>query len=237
MFTRSAVDRSVNYGDVLAMYSFLMQSVLAGYLLDPNSKRKKKDTIYNLNLESKLVSWLRNIEGTAGYQSTRIQLLISSFRTLKKGEKILVFSRFTSFLDLLAGACRKYLPELSFVQIDGGVKGKNRQDLIESFKNDKNIEAVFATYKVCSEGMNFPQATRVYCVEPWWSPTVQDQTIRRAWRVGQKNIVTVYNYIASGTVEERILEVLENKKEMKTGTFSSNKSTSSRKILSKILSK
>ncbi len=81
--------------------------------------------------------------------------------------KIIVFSMFTSCLDLLSEAIKEDYPNFKFVQVDGDTK--NRSELFDQFKNDINTQGLFLTYKVGSEGLNLTEATHCICIEPWWT--------------------------------------------------------------------
>ncbi|CCV02455.1 SNF2 family DNA/RNA helicase [Armadillidium vulgare iridescent virus] len=126
--------------------------------------------------------------------------------------KVIVFSMFTSCLDLLGDALRTSYPTFKFVQIDGSTT--NRTSLLDKFKIDPAIQGLLLTYKVGSEGLNLTEATHCICVEPWWTNSVHNQAKARCWRTGQTKPVHVHNIIIEGSIEERIVEVCKGKDDM-----------------------
>ncbi len=126
--------------------------------------------------------------------------------------KIIVFSMFTSCLDLLSEAIKEDYPNFKFVQVDGDTK--NRSELFDQFKNDINTQGLFLTYKVGSEGLNLTEATHCICIEPWWTNAVHNQAKARLWRTGQTKQVYVHNVIIKGSIEEKIVEICKGKDNM-----------------------
>ena len=128
--------------------------------------------------------------------------------------KVLVFSTFTSALDLLADACDEYLPDFKYLQVDGGTVGNERQRLFDRFRKKKRIQGLFLSYKVGSEGITLTEATHVIPIEPWWNDAVPCQAIHRSWRLGQKNDVEVHNILVENSIEDKMRSICEGKDEM-----------------------
>lgn len=211
---------------VLALFTRLRQCTIAPYLITNESKRKtKRKEIKEIEvakmmkeIESGPLSKIcHDKEGPGGMQSTKIQQIISTLKSFPENEKVIVFSTFTSCLDLLADAVRVYFPEFTFSQLDGDVVGSERNNILYQFRNNQNVRGLFLTYKVGSEGLNLTVASRCICVEPWWTPAVMDQAHSRLYRTGQTKSVFTYEPFISGTIEEKVREICDKKKEMAAG--------------------
>jgi SNF2 family DNA or RNA helicase len=222
--------RQVNFASVLALFTKLRQICIAPYLITTQSKRgnstysiTKNDIdediagYYLKDLETKeeLWSWVKNRDGTAGIQSSKMSLILNTIRNIPKGDKVLIFSSFTSLLDLLGYALNKKFPGYKFRQMDGDVNQNQRKKIIQDFRDEEcQINALLLTYKVGSEGLNLANANHVICVEPWWTPIVTKQAVSRCRRMGQTKKVFVYNLFLKDTVEDRIIEKCKAKLEM-----------------------
>jgi len=229
------LEAQVKYSCVLALFTRLRQSCIAPYLITDEAKRDKVSKKEDHNsakeylprlYEGPLWDWVTDINGTAGINSTKMRLLISTIKNTPKDDKILIFSMFTSALDLIAKTI-KYHTDFAFEQMDGDVRGVDRDDIQYRFNTDENIKALLLTYKVGSEGLNLTAANIVICLEPWWVDVVHSQAIARTWRPGQTKEVMVYFITIQNTIEERIFEICESKKEMAAefleGTEAKNK--------------
>jgi SNF2 family DNA or RNA helicase len=149
-----------------------------------------------------------NYVGASGKIEALIELLEQS---IEEGHKILVFSQFTSVLKNIG----KILKEKQFLYsyLDGAVSSLNRMNMVNEFNNGEN--AVFlVSLKAGGTGLNLTSADIVIHFDPWWNPAVEDQATDRAHRIGQKNVVEVIKLIASGTIEEKILELQDSKREI-----------------------
>jgi SNF2 family DNA or RNA helicase len=215
----------VSFSCILAIFTRLRQCAIAPYLITAESKREKlkgKDAkgdkeaielLRNIKTEG-LGSWCHDKSGEAGIYSSKISEIINKFRKMPKGEKVLVFSMFTSCLDLLADAVDERLPNFSYVQIDGDTKGNDRTDLLHQFRTDPSVRAAFLTYKVGSEGLNLTEAVHCICIEPWWTDAVHNQAKARCWRIGQTKEVSIHNILVKDSLEERIIDICREKSEM-----------------------
>ena len=126
--------------------------------------------------------------------------------------KVIVFSMFTSCLDLLNDAVIKGYPEFKFVQVDGDTT--DRFQLLDQFRRDSETQGLFLTYKVGSEGLNLTEATHCICIEPWWTNAVHNQAKARLWRTGQTKPVFIHNVVIKDSIEENIIKVCEGKDDM-----------------------
>lgn len=127
------------------------------------------------------------------------------------GHKVLLFSQFTSMLDLLLKALRK--EGIDYLTLTGSVSKENRIKLVQEF-NRGEVPVFCISLKAGGTGLNLTAADIVIHYDPWWNVAVQDQATDRAHRIGQKNVVTVYKLIARDTIEEKIVELQDKKREL-----------------------
>lgn len=130
----------------------------------------------------------------------------------ESGNKVLLFSSFVSQLKLIANDLKK--EGIPFDMLTGESSGENRQKIVERFQNDPKQTCLLISLKAGSTGINLTAANYVFLLSPWWNPFVEQQAIDRAYRIGQKNNVTVYNFITKDTVEEKILHLQEKKRKL-----------------------
>jgi len=131
---------------------------------------------------------------------------------IQNGNKILLFSQFTSVLANLKEELDKN--EIGYYYLDGATKAINRIDLVNSFNEDNEKKVFLISLKAGGTGLNLTSANVVIHFDPWWNPAIEDQATDRAHRIGQKNVVEVIKLISQGTVEEKIITMQEEKKEL-----------------------
>ncbi len=166
--------------------------------------------------------WISDLEGTAGLQSAKLKTILSILRKMPKNEKIIIFSTFTTALELVKKMIDKYFDSDVCVQVDGSTKGSQRDVKLEQFKSNKRTRILLMTYKTGSEGLNLTCANHVICIEPWWTPSVEDQAVARAWRNGQKKPVNIYRIIINNTIEDKMIEMSWEMKKNIRASFVSN---------------
>ncbi|MDA3855507.1 MAG: DEAD/DEAH box helicase [Candidatus Woesearchaeota archaeon] len=123
------------------------------------------------------------------------------------GEKVLVFSQFTSMLDIFEKDLKN--EGIEYLRLDGSTK--NRQELVDKFNNDDTIKVFLISLKAGGVGLNLTSASSVFLYDPWWNPMVEKQAQDRAHRIGQKKVVSVYKFITKNSIEEKILKLQEAK--------------------------
>ena len=145
-------------------------------------------------------------EGTSAKTDMCLELLRNA---VNGGHKILLFSQFTSMLEIL---CNRLEEEgITFYTLTGATGKERRKELVDQFNNDDT--SVFCiSLKAGGTGLNLTVADIVIHYDPWWNLAVQNQATDRAHRIGQKNTVTVYKLVAKGTIEENILRLQEKKR-------------------------
>ena len=125
--------------------------------------------------------------------------------------KILVFSQFTKVLEVIANRLKE--ENILYSYLDGKTTAKDRIKLVEDFNNNDN-KVFLISLKAGGTGLNLTSADIVVHFDPWWNPAVENQASDRAHRIGQKNVVNVIKLIAKDTVEERVINLQESKKEL-----------------------
>lgn len=124
----------------------------------------------------------------------------------------MIFSQFTSALNKIGKALKE--KGIEYFYLDGSTPSKERIKLVNEFNNSDNIKVFLISLKAGGTGLNLTSANLVIHFDPWWNPAVEDQATDRAHRIGQKNVVEVIKLIARGTIEGKIVELQENKKEL-----------------------
>jgi SNF2 family DNA or RNA helicase len=127
------------------------------------------------------------------------------------GRKVLLFSEWTTMLDLIEPLLRKR--GLTFVRLDGSVPQKRRQALVHEFQGNPGCR-LFLTTNAGSTGLNLQAANTVINVDLPWNPAVLEQRVARAYRMGQKQPVQVFILITEDTIEERLLNTLSAKHDL-----------------------
>lgn len=149
-----------------------------------------------------------------GYKegSAKVEMCMDLIQNaISGGHKILLFSQFTSLLDILQK--RLEAEKISFFTLTGATSKEKRAKMVESFNKDET--SVFCiSLKAGGTGLNLTAADIVIHFDPWWNIAVQNQATDRAHRIGQKNVVSVYKLIVQGTIEENIMKIQEKKKEL-----------------------
>lgn len=145
-----------------------------------------------------------------GDESAKLDELLEQINTLKGEHKILIFSQFVGMLDLLKARLEK--EKTPFAYLTG--QTKNREEQVELFQNDESIRVFLISLKAGGTGLNLTKAEYVFIVDPWWNPAVENQAIDRAYRIGQQNKVVAVRLITPDTIEEKIMELQQRKKQL-----------------------
>lgn len=128
------------------------------------------------------------------------------------GHKVLVFSSFTSMLDMYCHWAEKN--NISHVVLTGESSPAQRKEAVESFQANPDITVFFISLKAGGVGLNLTSADYVFILDPWWNPAVEEQAIARAHRIGREGTVFVKKFITKDTIEEKILKLQEKKKNL-----------------------
>jgi superfamily II DNA or RNA helicase len=151
--------------------------------------------------------------------SAKLDMLLPRvLEVIEEGRKTLVFSQFTGMLAIL----RRHLDRdgIPYEYLDG--KTGDRQTCVERFQTDPACKLFLISLKAGGVGLNLTAAQYVFLLDPWWNPAVEAQAIDRAHRIGQSNQVFAYRLIARGTVEEKVLELQNTKRDLADAIVGAN---------------
>ncbi|HZI14352.1 MAG TPA: DEAD/DEAH box helicase, partial [Myxococcus sp.] len=149
------------------------------------------------------------VPGQRADTSSKVQTLVDALDTaVSEGHKALVFSQWTSLLDLIEPALKA--TGIGFERLDGSTP--NRGEITSRFQSPEGAPVLLMSLKAGGTGLNLTAADHVFLVDPWWNPAVEAQAADRAHRIGQERTVMVYRLVSQGTVEERILGLQEKKR-------------------------
>jgi superfamily II DNA or RNA helicase len=152
-------------------------------------------------------------DSTAG--STKAAILVELMGELREADhKVLVFSQFRSFLDLLAPRLRQH--GFRVLVLDGTTPAETREQRIAAFQRGE-ADAFLISLKAGGFGLNLTAADTVVHMDPWWNPAVEDQATARAHRIGQEKPVTALRLVARGTIEEAVLGLHAAKRALAAG--------------------
>ena len=149
------------------------------------------------------------VPGQQAASSSKVQTLVEALDTaVSDGHKALVFSQWTSLLDLIEGPLKE--AGIAFERLDGTTT--NRGEITTRFQSAEGAPVLLMSLKAGGTGLNLTAADHVFLMDPWWNPAVEAQAADRAHRIGQERPVMVYRLVSQGTVEERILGLQEKKR-------------------------
>ena len=149
----------------------------------------------------------------AGVASPKLDFLAEQLLELRdEGHSALVFSQFTSYLDLVQEGLKSH--GLSCLRLDGSTPVPRRKELVEAFQNAEEPSVFLISLKAGGRGLNLTKASYVYHMDPWWNPAVENQASDRAHRIGQTGQVTVTRLVMRHTIEEKMMELKNRKLEL-----------------------
>jgi SNF2 family DNA or RNA helicase len=150
--------------------------------------------------------------GPLAGRSGKLERLVELLEQVPKGDKALVFTQYTSFAGLV-----EYLAERLDTKVDffhGSLNASQREELLAAFASAGGPSVLVVSLRAGGRGLNLPAANHVFHFDRWWNPAVEQQASDRAHRLGQEKPVWVHSLITSGTLEDRIDQLLESKKEL-----------------------
>jgi SNF2 family DNA or RNA helicase len=158
---------------------------------------------------------------TVDDSSAKLDVLIPHIEELiQEKHKTLVFSQFTSMLSIVRHALDK--KGIVYEYLDG--QTRDRKERVERFQTDDECGVFLISLKAGGLGLNLTAADYVFILDPWWNPAVETQAIDRAHRVGQTRQVFAYRLICKNTVEEKITELQQAKRELADAILEQNNS-------------
>lgn len=151
------------------------------------------------------------VDGYDGSSGKLEQLLEIIDECRGSNKRMLIFSQFTSMLDIIRRELNAR--ELPYFYLDGSTPSAERIEMCQQF-NDGARDVFLISLKAGGTGLNLTGADTVVLYDLWWNPAVEQQAADRAHRIGQKNVVQVIRLVAQGTIEEKMLELQQRKKDL-----------------------
>jgi len=149
------------------------------------------------------------LPGQKAERSSKLEVLLETLEeALTEGHKALIFSQWTSLLDLVEPQLRSR--GVRFVRLDGSTS--DRAAVVKEFQENSGVGVMLLSLKAGGVGLNLTAADHVFLMDPWWNPAAEDQAADRAHRIGQDRPVLVHRLVAKDSVEERILALQEKKR-------------------------
>ncbi|MEV7118084.1 DEAD/DEAH box helicase [Kitasatospora griseola] len=149
-----------------------------------------------------------------GGRSGKVERLVALLReALAEGDRVLVFTQYAEFGALLQPHLRRRLGA-QVLHLHGGLSAPRRQELVDRFQSPDGPRVFLLSLKAGGTGLNLTAANQVIHLDRWWNPAAEDQATDRAHRIGQRREVQVRRLVCVGTVEERIAELLDAKREL-----------------------
>jgi SNF2 family DNA or RNA helicase len=158
--------------------------------------------------------------------SPKLERLIDMLdEVLAKNEKAIIFTQFTQMGDIIKEVL-EYRYSFPILYFHGGVPADKRDDIIDRFQDPAadSPPLLILSLKAGGTGINLTEATTVFHYDRWWNPAVEKQATDRAYRIGQEENVNVYKFITISTIEEKIDNLIEEKKELADMVISSGES-------------
>lgn len=163
---------------------------------------------------------LQLIEKSEQDDSSKLKALLRIIQDAKQqNKKVLVFSQFTSMLRIISRSLMTN--EISFIYLDGQTKKESRTNLVKQF-NEGLTDVFLISLKAGGVGLNLTGANVVIMYDSWWNPMVESQAEDRAYRIGQTEDVHVIKLITKGTIEEKLQQLQEKKKDLVEEIFSTH---------------
>ncbi|MFT5300524.1 MAG: SNF2 family DNA or RNA helicase [Mariniblastus sp.] len=151
-----------------------------------------------------------NFDPSTGESSKIDRLKADMEEVAASGQKAIVFSQWVNTLKVIG----KQLPEHNPLEYHGRIPSKQRDPILEEFKNNPKRNVLLMSYGAGAVGLNLQFCRYVFLFDRWWNPAIEDQAINRAHRIGAAGSVTITRMIMADTIEQRIHEILEDKREL-----------------------
>jgi SNF2 family DNA or RNA helicase len=191
---------------------------------DGSSDRSKKKSLAELRKEGQKNKrakrrYLRRLEKSwvPSAKIAKAVEILGDNEARGNGEKTIIFSQFTSLLDLLEIPINR--KGWKYCRFDGSMNITERNESVATFTDDPDVKIMLVSLKAGNAGLNLIAASHVILFDPFWNPYVEDQAIDRAHRIGQLKDVFVHRLLIENTVEDRIIHLQEQKRELISGAL------------------
>ncbi|KAL2825635.1 SNF2 family N-terminal domain-containing protein [Aspergillus cavernicola] len=160
-----------------------------------------------------------NVQADPDNPSSKIEALIKilTAQGQAQGTKTVVFSQWTSFLNLVEPHLQR--AGIEFTRIDGKMTSLARDNSTHRFSTDPNCTVLLASLSVCSVGLNLVAANQAILADSWWAPAIEDQAVDRVYRLGQKRETSVWRLVMEDSIEDRVLAIQEQKRKLMLAAF------------------
>jgi len=189
-------------------------------------KRQKGGSLDNFHPSTKikallgdLIQFSRMNEHSVNYDP-EIQVITDNGMSDHEIVKTVVFSQWTTMLDKIEDALEA--AGIRYDRLDGTMKRDDRTRAMDTLKHDPGCEVLLVSLKAGGVGLNLTAAQRVYLMDPYWNPAVENQAVDRIHRLGQTRPVTTVKFIIENSIEARLLEVQKKKTELANMTLGQN---------------
>ena len=175
-------------------------------------KALRKEARKNRAAHKKYMAYLRK----TWLPSTKVTECMKLLNRIQEttGEKTIVFSQWTLLLDLLEVAMRNEGLARKLERYDGSMSAVQRNDAASAFRSNPDVKVILVSLRAGNAGLNLTAASHVIIMDPFWNPYVEMQAVDRAYRIGQQREVKIYRILTQETVEDRIIQLQEQKKEI-----------------------
>jgi len=201
--------------DEIALYESLRRKAIERIeeaAIDPKSPGQQHLKVLAELTRLRLACCHPVLVGGEGIESTKLDLFRQKVSEIIEGKhKVLVFSQFVKHLEILRNELDAM--GISYQYLDGSTSMKKRKLAVEKFQAGEG-DVFLISLKAGGTGLNLTAADYVIHMDPWWNPAVEDQATGRAHRIGQQRPVNVYRFITKGTIEEKILDLHNTKRDL-----------------------
>ena len=181
----------------------------------------KKEGMRNAKARRKYLRRLER-EWETSAKIEKVMDILEATQNRKDNEKTIIFSQFTSMLDLIEVPISR--KDWNYKRYDGSMSSNARNDAVLEFTDRKDCRIMLVSLKAGNSGLNLVAASQVIIFDPFWNPYIEEQAIDRAHRIGQMRPVQVHRILVTNTVEDRILALQEKKRELIEGALDENAS-------------
>lgn len=192
------------------------KSAARNYLLEnfvPNDPQYRIMVLQSLTKLRQMANHPKLVLADYGKESGKFKDVLENWSVIRRsGHKALFFSSFVKYLELFR--TRFQTEKQRFSWLTGSLKPQERQREIQQFETDPAIESFLISIKSGGTGLNLTAADYVFILDPWWNPTIEQQAIARAHRIGQDKQVIAMKFITRDSIEEKILALQEKKAQL-----------------------
>ncbi|MBR4265859.1 MAG: DEAD/DEAH box helicase [Bacteroidales bacterium] len=208
-------NQAVLYNRVVEATMLLIEKIDKG---DHNSEFERNGLVLQLVLSLKQICnhpalYLKNLDRSSELSGKSEMLLPLVQSIVENGQKVLIFTQFKQMGDIISEMFRTEL-SLNPLFLHGGCSIVERNKMVEQFQNDDNAKVFILSLKAAGTGLNLTAASHIIHFDLWWNPAVESQATDRAYRIGQHQNVIVYRFVTANTFEEKIDNIIQNKKHL-----------------------